>query len=190
MARMGAEAAGRAWQKPLVGALSALAVILGFFLFTAPESTKIKVGMLAPELDLPSLGTGTVKLSSFRGKAVLLFFFMADCELCGKEIPEVERLSREFRLQGLLVVGVSVDRDYAERERFLKKNDVSFGILHDPNGDAVYRAFGSYKMPEAYLIDATGRVAAVWLGAVDWRSPDVRSKLEALLPRQPKARAS
>jgi cytochrome c biogenesis protein CcmG/thiol:disulfide interchange protein DsbE len=186
MARMSAERAGAAWKKPLVGAGVALLVFLGYFVFTSPESTKIKVGMPAPELDLPSLGTGTMKLSSFRGKPLLLFFFMADCALCEKEVPQVELLSRELRQRGLLVVGVTVDRDYAVSQSFLKRHDVSFGIFRDPNGDAVYQAFGSYKMPEAYLIDSAGKVAAVWLGAVDWRSPKVRAKIDEVLPRQAK----
>ena len=177
-----------AWKKPVLGAAVAAFVFLGYFLFTSPESTKIKVGMPAPELELPSLGTGTVKLSSFRGKPVLLFFFMADCVLCEKEVPQVELLSRELRQRGLLVVGVTVDRDYAASQAFLKRHEVSFGILRDPNGDAIYKAFGSYKMPEAYLIDAAGKIAAVWLGAVDWRSPQVRAKIDEVLPpRQAKA---
>jgi peroxiredoxin len=182
MKGMGVEHAGMSWKTPLVAAVVAIAVMLGFLLFTSPESTKVKVGMMAPELELPSLGTGTLKLSSFRGKPVLLFFFMADCKLCEKEVPHLELLSRELRLQGLLVVGVSVDRDYTARMAFLKRHNVSFGILLDPNGDAIYQAFGSEKMPEAYLIDAGGKIAAVWLGAVDWSSPEVRAKIRDVLP--------
>jgi peroxiredoxin len=187
MAQMRALHVDAAWLKPLVVAGSALAVMLGLVYLKSPESTRIKVGMLAPELDLPNVGPGTLKLSSFRGKPVLLAFFMADCELCAKEVPQIELVHREFRLKNLIVLGVAVDRDYAARESFLKSNNVSFGILTDPNGDAVYRAFGSYKMPEAYLIDASGRVAAVWLGAVNWRSPEVRQKLLDVLPSPAKA---
>lgn len=182
MARMRALHVDSAWLTPLVAAGAALVVMLGILYLKSPEATRIKVGMLAPELDLPSGGPGTVRLSSFRGRPVLLTFFMADCELCAKHVPQIELVHREFRLKNLIVLGVAVDRDYAARESFLKRNNVSFGILTDPNGDAVYRAFGSFKMPEAYLIDASGRVAAVWLGAVNWRSPEVRQKILDVLP--------
>ena len=42
-------------------------------------------------------------------------------------------------------------------------------------------AYGSWKMPEAYLIDATGRVDSVYLGSVNWRSPEIRERIRKLL---------
>jgi peroxiredoxin len=173
---------GRRWVAPAIGALTAVAIALGYFWFTAPEATKIKVGMQAPELELPSVNPGSVKLSSFRGQAVLLAFFMSDCRICEKEIVEIERIHREYRLRGLLVVGVSVDADYAATRRFLTERQLTFGLLRDPNGEKILEAFGSYKMPEAYLIDAKGIVRAVWLGSVKWRSPEVRAQIEDVLP--------
>jgi peroxiredoxin len=94
----------------------------------------------------------------------------------------VDRLHREFWRKGLVVLGVSVDNDYAARERFLREKQITFGILQDPNGEAVRQAYGSYKMPEAYLIDAQGKVDHVYLGSVKWRAPEVRERIEKLLP--------
>jgi peroxiredoxin len=149
------------WVAPVLGVATALLLGLGYFWLTAPETTKVKVGMEAPELELPSVNPGSVKLSSFRGQAVLLAFFMSDCKICQREIGEIERIHREYRLRGLLV--------------------------RDPNGEKILQAYGSYKMPEAYLIDANGIVRAVWLGSVKWRSRDVRDQIEAVLPGAPKA---
>ena len=72
-----------------MGIASALLLALGYYWMGAPETTKIKVGMEAPELELPSVNPGSVKLSSFRGQAVLLAFFMSDCHICQKEIGEI-----------------------------------------------------------------------------------------------------
>jgi peroxiredoxin len=169
----------------------ALAVILGYWYLRSPESTLIKAGMQAPELELPSGDAGgKARLSSFRGQPVLLVMFMASCHLCQAEMPHVERVHREFRTQGLIVLGVSVDADPVARERFLRDYGISFGILQDPDGVAVRQAYGSYKMPEAYLIDATGRVDAVYPGAVDWRSHAVRDRIRKLLPEPVKKRAA
>jgi cytochrome c biogenesis protein CcmG, thiol:disulfide interchange protein DsbE len=170
------------WVAPAVGVLTAVAVALGYFWLTAPEVTKIKVGMQAPELELPSVNPGSVKLSSFRGQAVLLAFFMSDCKICQKEVVEIERIHREYRLKGLLVVGVSVDADYAATRRFLAERQLTFGLLRDPNGEKIFAAYGSYKMPEAYLIDPQGIVRGVFLGSVAWRSPEVRRQIEDVLP--------
>jgi peroxiredoxin len=171
----------RRWLTPVLGVLVALGLALGYFWWIAPESSKIKVGMTAPDLELPSLGPGVVKLSSFRGQTVLLLFFLSDCHICEREIGEVERISREYRERGLLVVGVSLDADYAKTLRFVNARGLSFGLLRDPNGEQVLAAYGSYKMPEAYLIDPQGVVRAVWLGSVDWRGRKVRDRIEDVL---------
>jgi peroxiredoxin len=173
---------GRRFAKPLIGAAVALAVVVGFWYYRSPESTKIKVGMMAPDLDLPtrSSAPGT-KLSMFRGHPILLVMFMSTCHICAEELPRLEALHREFRAAGLVVMGVDVDAEYAARERFLRSADVTFGVFVDPNGVAVREAYGSWKMPEAYLIDAMGRVDAVYLGAVSWRGPEVRERIQKLL---------
>ncbi len=176
-----------AWVTPAVGVLVATGLALAYFWLTAPEATRVKVGMLAPELELPSVGPGGVKLSSFRGKPVLLAFFMSSCHICEREIAEIEDIHRTYRLRGLIVLGVSADTDYAARERFVREKDLTFGLLRDPHGEKILEAFGSHKLPEAYLIDAGGVVRAVWLGSVAWRSPEVRRQIEDVLPALPPA---
>ena len=173
---------GRRFAKPLIGAAVALVVVFGFWYYRSPESTKIKVGMMAPDLDLPtrSSASGT-KLSMFRGHPILLVMFMSTCHVCAQEIPQLERLHREFRAAGLVVMGVDVDAEYAAREKFLRDAGVSFGVFVDPNAVAVREAYGSWKMPEAYLIDAMGRVDAVYLGSVNWRGSEVRERIRKLL---------
>jgi peroxiredoxin len=182
------EKATAGWVAPVAGVLVAVGLALGYFWLTAPEATRIKVGMMAPELELPSVGPGQVKLSSFRGKPVLLTFFMSSCHICEREVPEIDAISRAYRLRGLVVLGVSADADYAARERFVREKELTFGLLRDPHGEGIRRAFGSHKLPEAYLIDARGVVRAVWLGSVRWRSRAVRQQIEDVLPPEPSPR--
>jgi peroxiredoxin len=167
-----------------VAALVALVAIFGYWYWRSPESTKIRAGMTAPDLELQSAtGKGRLRLSSLRGRPVLLVFFMSSCHICDKDVPKIDRLFREYRSEGLMVVGVSVDANYADRQRFLLEKHVTFAVVQDPYGDAVYEAYGSRKMPEAYLIDAEGRVDRVYLGAVDWLGDEVRDRIRNLLPR-------
>jgi len=158
-------------------------VVVGFWWFRSPEATLVKVGHQAPDLELPSLGaTSKTRLSSFRGRPALLVMFLSNCHLCDEEMPEIERLHSEMLPRGLMVIGVSADTDRAALERFVQKHQVTFPVLQDPGGPALRQAYGSWKLPEAYLIDSSGKVAAVWLGSVAWRGPDVRDKIVSLLP--------
>jgi peroxiredoxin len=177
--------AGRSWLKPALAAGVALLVVLGAWYLNAPEATHVKVGMPAPDMELMSEHGGTQRLSIYRGGAVLLVFFMSDCHICQEDIPQLELVNREFRNKGLTVLGVSVDNDYTTYKNFILKNQLTFGMYRDPGGPRILEAFGSYKLPEAYLIDATGTVAAVWLGKVEWRGRKVREQIEDVLPKTP-----
>lgn len=169
--------------RSVLAVLVMLGVAVGFWWLRAPESTLVKVGQQAPDLELPSLGTSTkTRLSSFRGRPVLLVMFMSSCHLCEQEMPALERMHRQLLPRGLAVIGVSADTERAALQRFVERHQVTFPVLEDPGGPALRQAYGSWKLPEAYLIDASGKVAAVWLGSVQWNAVDVRDAIARLLP--------
>ena len=170
---------------PAVVLVVAAAVVLGYWYSRSPESTQVKVGQLAPELELYSIAANSpTRLSTFRGSPVLLVMFMSGCRICEAEIWDIERLHRKYLQKGLRVIGVSVDPDRATRKAFLERHGITFIVLEDDAGRAVRAAYGSWKMPEAYLIDGQGRVDAVYLGSADWLG-EVRERVEKLLPPPP-----
>jgi peroxiredoxin len=170
-----------------VAAAVTLGVVGGYWYVRSPESTLVKVGQQAPDLELPSLGgSAKTKLSGFRGRPVLLVMFMSGCHICESEIDTVERLHRELLQKGLVVLGVAVDKEQSAVEDFVRRHEITFIVLRDPDGQAVRAAYGSWKMPEAYLMDARGQVSAVYLGSVNWTSPWVRDKIKGLLPPSPR----
>jgi peroxiredoxin len=173
----------RRFAAPLAATAVTLAVVVGFWWLRSPEATRIKAGDMAPELTLQALGgESAVTLSDYRGRPVLLVMFLSDCKICDFEAPEIERLNREFLRRGLLVVGIGVDAERAKLREFVRRHEITFIVLEDPNGAGVKQAFGSWKFPETYLLDASGRVDAVYLGSVNWRSPDLRERIRRLLP--------
>lgn len=166
-----------------LAALVAAGVAVGIWWLRSPEATLVKVGHQAPDLELPSLGAmAKTRLSSFRGRPVLLVMFMSGCHICDAEMPALERLHRTLLPRGLVVLGVSADQTRADLQRFVQRHQVTFPVLEDPGGAALREVYGSWKLPEAYLIDASGKVAAVWLGSVQWNSVDVREAIARLLP--------
>ena len=170
----------------LLAVLVTLLTVLGYWYFRSPEATLVGVGDMGPELELPSLGgVGTTRLSQFRGRAVLLTMFMSKCRICESEIRNIERLHRGHLQRGLIVLGVSVDPDRETLRRFVKEKELTFFVLEDFGGRTVKRVYGSWKMPEHYLIDRDGRVAKVFLGSVNWRSREVIELSRNLLPQEP-----
>jgi peroxiredoxin len=169
--------------RSLLAVAIVVGVVVGLWWFRSPDATLVKVGQQAPDLELPSLGAASkTRLSSFRGRPVLLVMFLSDCRLCEAEIPAIEGLHRRLLPRGLAVIGVSADQERASLERFVQRHQVTFIVLEDPGGRALRQAYGTWQLPEAYLIDASGKVAAVWLGSVKWSGPEVRDAIESLLP--------
>lgn len=166
-----------------LGAAVVAGVVLAWAWVRAPEATLVKVGHQAPDLELASLGAAhKTRLSSFRGRPVLLVMFLSSCHLCDEEMPEIERLHRRMLPRGLQVIGVSADQDRRELEKFVQRHGVTFPVLEDPGGHLLRQVYGSWRLPEAYLIDAAGKVAAVWLGSVKWTGHEVTDAIAPLLP--------
>ena len=120
-----------------------------------------------------------VKLSSFRGKVVLLNFWASWCAPCLKEMPRFSAWQRDYGVEGLQILGVSMDDDAAPVRRLLAKRPQAYPILM---GDAkLGEAFGGVLgLPCSYLIDTEGRIVARFRGDSDLKQIEVQIK--ALLP--------
>lgn len=135
----------------------------------------------APDLVLPDLDGKTMSLSAYRGKPVLINFWATWCESCREEMPALEVL---FRRSGerFAVIGVSLDENAASAvPAFTKQHKLTFPLLiADRKVVAGYAVRG---LPTAYLIDAEGRIARRWVGALDVRA--IENDILALLNRRP-----
>ena len=131
----------------------------------------------APDLVLQDLAGKTVSLSSYRGKPVLINFWATWCDTCRVEMPELQSLHQRLDGKGPVILGVSMDENFAAVPTFVKENKISFPILlADRKVSAAYAVRG---LPAAYLIDPEGRISRRWIGAVDARA--VENDILALL---------
>jgi peroxiredoxin len=120
----------------------------------------VQKGQRAPEFSLPSLKGTTVTLGSMKGKVVLVDFWAQWCEPCKKELPQLDRLAREYAAKGVVIVAVNIDKQRENAERMVKQLGVSLPVLLDPAGSVA----GSYdlpKMPTSFVIDKKGIVRFV-----------------------------
>lgn len=128
-------------------------------------SQKLEVGQPAPDLELPSHKGGTIRLSSLRGKKVVLFFYPKDGSPgCKKEVCTFRDSYEVFRDEGAEVFGISGDSLDSHRE-FAESNRLQYHLLSD-EGDEVREAFGasSLGLPGrvTYVIDKEGIVRHIF----------------------------
>jgi peroxiredoxin Q/BCP len=130
-------------------------------------------GAAAPDFELDSTEGGPVRLSDYRGKRVVLYFYPRDntsgCtkEACGfnEELPAFEELNA-------VVLGVSPD-SVRSHERFREKHGLRFPLLSDPEKEVI-QAYGAWKEKTRYgkksfgverstfLIDEQGVIRRIW----------------------------
>lgn len=150
------------------------------------------IGKKAPAFSLKDQDEKTVKLSDFKGKWVVLYFYPKDnTSGCTREAIAFTESNPDFRKLDAEVIGVSPDSCGSHRN-FIEKHDLGITLLSDPEKTVLekYGAFGEKKMygkvvkgviRSTVLIDPDGKVAWHWKSVkVDGHAEKVRDKLKEL----------
>src|SRR6516164_2404418 len=134
---------------------------------------ELKVGQKAPDFTLADDSGKTVKLSDFKGKKVVLYFYPKDMTPgCTKEACGFRDDYAELKKRGVEVVGVSVD-DQALHQKFTEKYSLPFTLLSDTDHSVMekYGAWGEKNMygkkimgvlRSTFIIDEESRVAHIF----------------------------
>jgi cytochrome c biogenesis protein CcmG/thiol:disulfide interchange protein DsbE len=110
---------------------------------------------------LPLLGSGqTERLSDFRGKVVVLNVFASWCDPCKAEAPILEQAQREIAGKNATVLGVTYLDNSNASEQFVRQWHITYPVIRDVDDNFV-RSFGTTGVPETFVIDRHGRIAAV-----------------------------
>ncbi|HLJ49837.1 MAG TPA: redoxin domain-containing protein [Bryobacteraceae bacterium] len=119
---------------------------------------------VAPDFTLKDASGASVKLSDYKGKVVILDFWATWCGPCKIEIPWFMEFEQEYKDRGFAVVGVSMDEDgWSAVKPYIEARKINYRILlgNDHVGD-LYG--GVESLPTTFLIDRTGKIAAVHVG--------------------------
>ena len=132
----------------------------------------VEEGKPAPDFELSSETGEHIKLSSLRGKPVVLYFYPRDdTPGCTTQACGIRDVYADFRERGAVVLGVSPD-DEASHVKFKEKYSLPFTLLADPEHEVAER-YGVWKERNMYgnksmgiqrstfVIDADGNVAKV-----------------------------
>lgn len=129
---------------------------------TGQSAGRVVVGQPLPEIELASLEGRGLKLSSFRGKVVLLDVWASWCEPCKEELPWLDDVAARLRGRGVEVLAVSVDQEVANVRTFLRRKSGGWNlkVFHDPAGQIAER-LQPPRMPTSYVLDRGGVVRMV-----------------------------
>jgi cytochrome c biogenesis protein CcmG/thiol:disulfide interchange protein DsbE len=130
------------------------------------------LGKPAPDIRGTTVDGQPADLAASRGKWVLVNFFATWCVPCRQEHGDLVRFSRQHQLAGDLdVIGVVYDDSPGAVRQFRAKEGGEWPLVADPDG-RVALDFGVAGVPESYLIDPGGKVAAKIVGGVRFESLD------------------
>jgi peroxiredoxin len=140
---------------------------------------------LAPDFELPSINGGKVKLSSFRGKVVILNFWTKTCRPCLEEMPSIADLAKALKAHpNVVLLTITTDESAADARDTMKSvlggGDPPFEVLVDAESSAVRDKYGTKLFPETWFIDKEGVIRARFDGGRSWASPLVIDLAESL----------
>lgn len=147
----------------------ALLTLLAFGVNSQGENTSIDSQIAhgqqppAPSYNtsLPVLGSSrSESLRDLRGKVVVLNIFASWCGACVQEAPILEREQRVLLSHNGTILGVTYQDNSSADTTFVHQNHITYPVLRDISGNFV-NSFGSTGIPETFVIDRRGRVAAV-----------------------------
>jgi peroxiredoxin len=127
-------------------------------------------GLPIADFELTSLSGGTVKLSQFRGQAVMINFWGTWCPPCRNEMPLLQSVY-ETNQPDLVILAVNVNDTVGSVERFVEEMGLTFPILMDDTG-SVRSQFQVRGYPTTYFIDREGVLREQFIGELNQEQID------------------
>jgi peroxiredoxin len=123
-------------------------------------------GVQAPDFELVSLDGQKVKLSDFRGKAVVLNFWATWCAPCKVEMPWFVDLQKQYGRDGLTILGVAMDDSEPQKiARFASEMGVNYPVLLGTNN--VSEEYGDVEyLPTTFYINRQGKIVGKVAGLI------------------------
>lgn len=147
------------------------------------------------DTQVKTLDGGSLKLSDYDNKVVVVNIWATWCGPCRQEMPDLVKLNQEYKSRGLVVLGLATtynERDDPEHvKQFIKAQNVDYKILWDDGalaGPLVQSVNGRSVIPQSFVISRDGRIVKHFSGFNALSTPTLmRQAVEEALNDKSKA---
>mgnify|MGYP000009861151 CR=1 FL=1 len=115
-------------------------------------------------------------LSVYKGKRIVINYWATWCGPCIKEIPSIKRAEEILEDYGYTFLLVS-DETISKISKFKNERNFDFNFL---KSNKSFETLGVYFMPTTYIFDENGKIIETILGAIEWDSEEMITKLKTL----------
>jgi peroxiredoxin len=135
-------------------------------------------GKMAEEIALPSANGDTIRLSSLKGKVVLIDFWASWCGPCRVSNKGFTKLYPKYKDKGFEILGISLDDSDEAWKKAISKDKITWPQVIDRGGWEANTAslWNINALPTSYLVDKEGRLIAM-----DLEKKDLERVLDELL---------
>ena len=162
---------------------AAIVLLAGALVWVVAGTMDVHVtnaGDQAPDFKIVSDDGKTYTRADFGGKLLVLNFWASWCAPCVQEVPSLEAFQHVLGPEGVVVLGVSIDTSQKRYEQFLRRFRVDFHTARDPDAN-ISSNYGTFQIPETYLIDSTGKVREKIISNQNWVDPQFVERVKAML---------
>jgi peroxiredoxin len=164
----------------LIAVILLLTVCLVWTVAGTLQVRVINAGDTAPDFSVVTEHGRTITRSNFGGKLLVLNFWASWCPPCISELPSLNQFAQEYANQGVVVLGISIDKNESLYKRFLAQRHVAFDTARDPAAD-ISTSYGTFLIPETYVIDKNGKVLEKVISDQDWMDPQFLARVKGML---------
>jgi cytochrome c biogenesis protein CcmG, thiol:disulfide interchange protein DsbE len=125
-----------------------------------------------------------LQLERLRGKVVIVDFWASWCAPCRQSFPWLSAMQSKYADRGLVIIGVNVDRDRAEADRFLHDVPAGFEIVFDPDGSLAAR-YEVPGMPSSYVFGRDGTLLHRHIGFREAARTEREAEIQSMLRSTP-----
>ncbi len=160
-------------------------ILIGLLFVGAVAQQPVQIA----EFSLPKLDGQTLRSEDLKDKIVVLDFWATWCENCVSEIPEFNKLEKEYSSRGVKVIGLAVQSGWAsDIQKFVKQYNMRYTVL--VGNDDTVSDFGVISFPNTYVIGPGWKVYKKYSGVSETKAADVRRDIETLLKTSPEPKGA